>query len=66
MFQGARRALPLSIDHMTMVGRSSAEERVAWFLTMLRDRATIAGRETATAELVMQLQDIADYLGVTI
>ena len=51
---------------MTMVGRSSAEERVAWFLTMLRDRATIAGRETATAELVMQLQDIADYLGVTI
>jgi len=66
VFEGATRALALSIDHMTMVGRSSAEERLAWFLTMLRDRAAIPGREPATVELVMQRQDIADYLGMTI
>ena len=66
VFEGATRALALSIDHMTMVGRSSAEERLAWFLTMLRDRAAIPGCEPATVELVMQRQDIADYLGVTI
>jgi len=66
IFEGATRALAISIDHMTMVGRSSAEERLAWFLTMLRDRAAIPGREPATVELVMQRQDIADYLGVTI
>ena len=66
VFDGATRALALAFDHMTMVGRSSAEERLAWFLTMLRDRAAIPGCEPATVELVMQRQDIADYLGVTI
>jgi CRP-like cAMP-binding protein len=66
IFDGATRALALSIDHMTMVGRSSAEERPAWFLTMLRDRAAIPGGEPVTVELAMQRQDIADYLGLTI
>jgi CRP/FNR family nitrogen fixation transcriptional regulator len=66
VFEGATRALALSVDHMTMVGRSSAEERLAWFLTMLRERAAAPGRHPATVELVMQRQDIADYLGLTI
>ena len=43
VFEGATRALALSVDHMTMVGRSSAEERLAWFLTMLRERAARPG-----------------------
>ena len=66
VFEAATRALALSIDHMTMVGRSSAEERLAWFLKMLRERSAVAGREPPTVELVMQRQDIADYLGLTI
>jgi len=66
VFDGATRALALSVDHMTMVGRSSAEERLAWFLKMLRDRASAPGRQPPTVELVMQRQDIADYLGLTI
>ncbi len=66
VFEGATRALALSVDHMTMVGRSSAEERLAWFLTMLRDRAGASGRHPPVVELVMQRQDIADYLGLTI
>jgi CRP/FNR family nitrogen fixation transcriptional regulator len=66
VFDGATRALALSVDHMTMVGRSSAEERLAWFLKMLRERSAIPGKQPPTVELVMQRQDIADYLGLTI
>jgi CRP-like cAMP-binding protein len=66
VFEGATRALALAVDHMTMVGRSSAEERLAWFLTMLRDRASAPGRHPPVVDLVMQRQDIADYLGLTI
>ena len=36
LFEGATRALALTIDHMMMIGRSSAEERLAWFLTNAR------------------------------
>ena len=49
---------------MMMIGRSSAEERLAWFLTMLSARS---GEPCALAlDLAMQRQDIADYLGLTI
>jgi CRP/FNR family transcriptional regulator, nitrogen fixation regulation protein len=63
LFDGATRALTLSIDHMMMIGRSSAEERLAWFLTMLTTRSCQSGR---VLDLAMQRQDIADYLGLTI
>ena len=66
VFDSATRALSLSVDHMTMVGRSSAEERLAWFLMMLRERASAPNRHQPVIELVMQRQDIADYLGLTI
>ena len=64
LFDGATRALTLSIDHMMMVGRSSAEERLAWFLCMLSARS--AGPDALVLDLAMQRQDIADYLGLTI
>ena len=64
LFDGATRALTLSIDHMLMIGRSSAEERLAWFLTMIRLRAGSFCADVV--ELAMQRQDIADYLGLTI
>jgi len=63
LFDGATRALTLSIDHMMMIGRSSAEERLAWFLTMLSARSAPQAR---VLDLAMQRQDIADYLGLTI
>src|SRR5271166_378662 len=63
LFNGATRALTLSIDHMMMIGRSSAEERLAWFLTMLAARSACRMR---VLDLAMQRQDIADYLGLTI
>jgi CRP-like cAMP-binding protein len=64
LFEGATRALTLSIDHMLMIGRSSAEERIAWFLTMIRSRSAPLGGNVV--ELTMQRRDIADYLGLTI
>ncbi len=64
LFEGATRALTLSIDHMLMIGRSSAEERLAWFLTMIHARSAPFGDNVV--ELAMQRQDIADYLGLTI
>jgi CRP/FNR family transcriptional regulator, nitrogen fixation regulation protein len=64
LFDGATRALTLSIDHMMMIGRSSAEERLAWFLIMLAARSE--GPEEHVLDLAMQRQDIADYLGLTI
>jgi CRP/FNR family transcriptional regulator, nitrogen fixation regulation protein len=64
LFDGATRALTLSIDHMMMIGRSSAEERLAWFLTMLSARS--ACPSVRALDLAMQRQDIADYLGLTI
>ncbi len=64
LFEGATRALTLSIDHMMMIGRSSAEERLAWFLGMLLARSDHA--DAPALDLAMQRQDIADYLGLTI
>jgi len=64
VFDNVTRALTHAVDHMTMVGRSSAEERLAWFLSMLSHRGV--GRRAGSIELAMQRQDIADYLGLTI
>ena len=64
LFDGATRALTLSIDHMMMIGRSSAEERLAWFLCMLSARSP--DPDALVLDLAMQRQDIADYLGLTI
>jgi CRP/FNR family nitrogen fixation transcriptional regulator len=64
VFENVTRALTHAVDHTTMVGRSSAEERLAWFLSMLSARD--GGRHSASIELTMQRQDIADYLGLTI
>jgi CRP/FNR family transcriptional regulator, nitrogen fixation regulation protein len=63
LFEGAARSLTTTIDHMMMIGRSSADERLAWFLTMLAARS---GPSARTVNLAMQRQDIADYLGLTI
>ena len=63
LFEGAARSLTTTIDHMMMIGRSSADEQLAWFLTMLAARS---GPSARTVNLAMQRQDIADYLGLTI
>jgi CRP/FNR family nitrogen fixation transcriptional regulator len=49
-------------DHMLLLGRKNAQERIAAFLLDMSDRLAQQG----AVELPMSRQDIADYLGLTI
>jgi CRP/FNR family transcriptional regulator len=51
---------------MVLLGRRSAEEKVATFLVSWRDRLARQNAPSATLPLPMSRQDIADYLGLTI
>jgi CRP/FNR family transcriptional regulator len=60
------RELSKAQDHMLLLGRRSAEEKVASFLLGWRDRLARLGDETNIVPLPMGRQDIADFLGLTI
>ncbi len=62
----AVRELGQAQDHMVLLGRRSAEEKVATFLVGWRDRLAARRGKTKTVPLPMSRQDIADYLGLTI
>jgi CRP-like cAMP-binding protein len=49
-------------NHLTMVGRQTAKERVASFLLLLAERSSAGGRRV---EVPVNRQDIADYLSLT-
>ena len=60
------RELAQAQDHMVLLGRRSAEEKVASFLIGWRDRLVQLNGPSRTVQLPMSRQDIADYLGLTI
>lgn len=62
LWQMTARELDHVHDHVVLLGRSSAQERVASFLIEMASRS--ANRNEI--ELPMSRQDIADYLGLTI
>ena len=62
----ATHELTVAQDHMIVLGRRGAEEKVAGFLVSLRNRLRRLGRGSVTVPLPMTRQDIADYLGLTI
>ena len=49
-----------------LLGRKNAEERVAAFLLVFRERWARVSTCSVTIPLPMSRQDIADYLGLTI
>ena len=62
----AARELMLAQEQMVLLGRRTAEEKVATFLVGWRERLGHIGDERQTIVLPMSRQDIADYLGLTI
>ena len=56
------RSLERAQDHMLLLGRKTAQEKIATFLLDLAERM----HEDDRFELPMQRTDIADYLGLTI
>jgi CRP/FNR family nitrogen fixation transcriptional regulator len=62
LWQLTARELDHVHDQMVLLGRSSAQERVASFLIEMSKRS----QNSADFELPMSRQDIADYLGLTI
>jgi CRP/FNR family transcriptional regulator len=62
----AVRELSQAQNHMVLLGRRSAEEKVATFLIGWRDRLVQITGPSPTVSLPMSRQDIADYLGLTI
>lgn len=53
-------------EQMVLLGRRSAEEKIATFLIKWRDRLGKIGPLSPITQLPMSRQDIADYLGLTI
>jgi CRP/FNR family transcriptional regulator len=62
----AARELMLAQEQMLLLGRRTAEEKVATFLVGWRERLAHVGDDRQTITLPMSRQDIADYLGLTI
>jgi CRP/FNR family transcriptional regulator len=66
MNEFATRELGLAQDQMLLLGRRSADEKVAAFLVSWRERLARLEGVTKTVTLPMGRQDIADFLGLTI
>jgi CRP/FNR family transcriptional regulator len=62
----AGHELSLAQDQMLLLGRRTAEEKIAAFLLNLQTRYARIGATSVTVPLQMSRQDIADYLGLTI
>lgn len=66
LYERAGSELTLAQEHMTLLSRRTAEEKVAGFLLSLHDRYARIGQTSVTVALPMGRQDIADHLGLTI
>ena len=66
MNEFANRELSLAQDRMLLLGRYSAEEKMASFIVNWRERLARLDRAGELIALPMSRRDIADYLGLTI
>jgi CRP/FNR family nitrogen fixation transcriptional regulator len=56
------KGLSATQNHVVMLGRQTAQERIAWFLLRIMQRSD----DNPNLDLPMSRLDIADYLGLTI
>lgn len=66
LHEAATHELALAQEHMLLLGRRTADEKVAAFLLSLRDRLERLGNGSPTIPLPMTRSDIADHLGLTL
>jgi CRP/FNR family transcriptional regulator len=66
MLKLAHDDLDLAQEWMLLLGRKTAQERVATFLCLLFEKAKRRGHCGAPIDLPMNRSEIADYLGLTI
>jgi CRP/FNR family transcriptional regulator len=66
LYEFTGHELSLAQDQMLLLGRRTAEERIAAFLLNLQTRYGRIGTISVTIPLPMRRQDIADYLGLNI
>ena len=66
MYEFAGHELAMAQDQMLLLGRRTADEKVAAFLLQLQSRYGRIGAMSVNLPLPMGRQDIADYLGLTI
>src|SRR5690606_29680269 len=57
--------LTLAHDHLLLLGRMTAAERISTFLLTMTRRRTGRLPDARTVELPMNRRDMADYLGLT-
>lgn len=62
----ATHELSLAQDQMVILGRRTADEKIASFLIGLRNRWARLNGASVTVHLPMSRQDIADFVGLTI
>ena len=65
LFQAALREISAMQDHFMMLGRKSATEKVASFLSVLAERVGQDLGDNKQFKLPMLRSDIADFLGLT-
>jgi CRP/FNR family transcriptional regulator len=65
MFEAALREINAARDHMLLLGRGSAEQRLAEFIISWRARIGRAGTLSNLVPLPMTRNDVADFLGLT-
>lgn len=60
------RSMDRDQDHMTMLGKRQAQERIAMFLHSLSERFRLLNQPHVEFNLPMSREDIANYLGLVI
>lgn len=66
LHEAATHELTVAQDHMVLLGRRTADEKVASFLLTMRERLRRLGGSAITIPLPMTRQDLADHLGLTL